>query len=219
MTAHLNRVKGRRDLPESSILGNGMHGNRYKNLAGRSGFPPLPLPPRPSPFFTARAAPPPPSPFFAPRPPGRRAAMVSPSNVAADLNLRGGSGPPSPMPQSKPSKTSHRLTLAWLAGGKSSKSKRKSSKKTGGYGLERELRAENPNELLIRGYGSGEENGQAPFQPRRTLDQYFYSHLDNTAHRDRDQVVYRWTQSDRPKIFMVDQMWLWIINGGLCHTD
>lgn len=57
-----------------------------------------------------------------------------------------------------------------------------------------------------------------PLQPRRTLDQYFYSHLDNTAHRDKDQVVYRYTESEDPKIFMVDQMWMWIINGGLYNT-
>lgn len=58
-----------------------------------------------------------------------------------------------------------------------------------------------------------------PLQPRRTLDQYFYSHLDNTAHRDKDQVVYRYTKDEEPKIFMVDQMWLWIINGGLSSPN
>ncbi|KAF3761449.1 hypothetical protein M406DRAFT_74401 [Cryphonectria parasitica EP155] len=51
-------------------------------------------------------------------------------------------------------------------------------------------------------------------------DQYFYSHLDDISRRDQDQVVYRYTkQEGLPKIFMVDQMWLWVINGGMSTVD
>lgn len=77
----------------------------------------------------------------------------------------------------------------------------------------------NPNELHIRGYGVSEVNGQIPFQPRLSLDQYYYSQLENTAARDQDQVVYRYTNnpqnSTEAKIFMVDQLWMWLINGGM----
>jgi hypothetical protein len=54
-------------------------------------------------------------------------------------------------------------------------------------------------------------------QPRRTLDQYFYSHLEGTLERDADQVVYRYMRrcyGQGIKIFMVDQLWVWILNDG-----
>jgi hypothetical protein len=52
-------------------------------------------------------------------------------------------------------------------------------------------------------------------QPRRTLDQYFYTHLESTFQRDADQVIYRYTMGmSDAKIFMVDQLWLWILNEG-----
>ncbi|KAK5991971.1 hypothetical protein PT974_05367 [Cladobotryum mycophilum] len=77
-------------------------------------------------------------------------------------------------------------------------------------------KVENPHVNLIRGYGIPDETGQLGLQPRRTLDQYFYPYLDNTLHRDKDQVVYRYTNQHQndAKIFMVDQLWLWILNGG-----
>ena len=65
---------------------------------------------------------------------------------------------------------------------------------------------------------------------RRTLDQYFYTGIEDTRARDADQVIYRvqdrrvqserWMQSARgayeePKIIVVDQLWLWILNKGL----
>jgi hypothetical protein len=81
------------------------------------------------------------------------------------------------------------------------------------------MRAENPHEDLIKGYLLPlKEGGTSSLQPRRTLDQYFYMHLDNTVRRDKDQVVYRYTEkSSEPKIFMVDQLWLWVLdNGRLC---
>lgn len=49
---------------------------------------------------------------------------------------------------------------------------------------------------------------------RRTLDQ-FKHHGINTDKRDGDQVVYRYYEranSDDPKIFMVDQMWIWVFD-------
>ncbi|KAK2613268.1 hypothetical protein N8I77_000191 [Diaporthe amygdali] len=206
MTDHLNRIKGRNSV-NFAIRPNRTHGNLHGLLASPSGLPPMFPPP-----------PPPPPPAFDPRPPISSAAMAPPTTMTLDMNIRGGSGPPSPIPQSRPSKAAHKRTLAWLAGGKSSKSTKKKSRKSGGLVLDRGIRSENPNALLIRGYGLAEENGQVPFQPRRTLDQYFYSHLDNTAHRDRDQVVYRYTKNEEGKIFMVDQMWLWIINGDTLIT-
>lgn len=57
-----------------------------------------------------------------------------------------------------------------------------------------------------------------PLHVRRTLDQYFYTTLDNTDARDQGQVVYRYTKSAgplvKPIVLMVDQLWLWILNGG-----
>jgi hypothetical protein len=53
-----------------------------------------------------------------------------------------------------------------------------------------------------------------PLHVRRTLDQYYYT-FNSTEARDRDQVVYRYTDSTNCKqIFMVDQLWLFIIDEG-----
>lgn len=85
------------------------------------------------------------------------------------------------------------------------------------------------NRHLLRGYLTpGPKDNLSPLQPRRTLDQYSYTNID-TSERDQDQVVFRWmsssenvTFSKAPKMFMVDQLWLWIINGGkvfqVAHT-
>ncbi|KAK4121997.1 hypothetical protein N657DRAFT_576474 [Parathielavia appendiculata] len=70
-----------------------------------------------------------------------------------------------------------------------------------------------------------------PLHPRRTLDQAYYGALRNTGTRDRDQVVYRGTMPQphdcigmdacdqckedirkTPRIIMVDQLWLWILD-------
>ncbi|KAI1454279.1 hypothetical protein F4805DRAFT_460944 [Annulohypoxylon moriforme] len=75
-----------------------------------------------------------------------------------------------------------------------------------------------------------------PLHPRRTLDQFYYSSLRSTQARDRDQVVYRATclapphqncfvnvyrrkcytcqrESQKvPRLVMVDQLWLWILD-------
>lgn len=71
---------------------------------------------------------------------------------------------------------------------------------------------------LMKGYVIPNSPGEASsLQTRRTLDQYFYAHLD-TRKRDKDQVVYRYTRdklgSQEPKLFMVDQLWLWVLNRG-----
>ncbi|KAI2756575.1 hypothetical protein DTO006G1_7939 [Penicillium roqueforti] len=57
---------------------------------------------------------------------------------------------------------------------------------------------------------------------RRTLDQFFYPNID-TKSRDQDQVVYRYqTKSPGmeadPKIFMVDQLWMWVLGTNLIVT-
>jgi hypothetical protein len=74
------------------------------------------------------------------------------------------------------------------------------------------------DKLLIKAYSLSNTPGQLPpLQLRRTLDQYFYTHLLSTYERDTDQVVLRYTWNSQvmePKIFMVDQLWLWILNGG-----
>jgi hypothetical protein len=86
-----------------------------------------------------------------------------------------------------------------------------------------------------------------PFHPRRTLDQSYYWTLQSTKKRDRDQVVYRGTSPKKrfihtehcktkneppcrqcwddirkvPRVIMVDQLWLWILNGsksGIFHS-
>jgi hypothetical protein len=80
----------------------------------------------------------------------------------------------------------------------------------------------------------------SPLHPRRTLDQSYYKTLKNTQQRDRDQVVYRSSalrshecvrksSMDRctecnedvrnvPRIIMVDQLWLWILDESMIHT-
>lgn len=73
----------------------------------------------------------------------------------------------------------------------------------------------NLNEHLIRGYY---QPGTLSYQPRRTLDQYGHADIETTSHRDDDQVVYRYTKDDPTteiKIFMVDQLWLWVLGKGL----
>ncbi|KAI0387550.1 hypothetical protein F5Y04DRAFT_240482 [Hypomontagnella monticulosa] len=74
---------------------------------------------------------------------------------------------------------------------------------------------ENLHRHLIRGYLKSESPDRGPpLQMRRTLDRYFYTHLDTTHRRDRDQVVSRFTSRHQiPKLFMVDQLWIWILNG------
>jgi hypothetical protein len=68
-----------------------------------------------------------------------------------------------------------------------------------------------PNYKLLQAYLSE----KPPVHPRRTLDQFFYHGID-TSVRDQDQVVYRYCKKHghERKIFMVDQLWLWVIGKG-----
>ncbi|KAL8357149.1 hypothetical protein RB598_002125 [Gaeumannomyces tritici] len=73
-----------------------------------------------------------------------------------------------------------------------------------------------PDELLIRGY----LRHKPGLHPRRTLDQYFYHGID-TSQRDEDQVVYRYclnSDTKSVKVFMVDQLWMWVIDRNLIIT-
>ena len=73
----------------------------------------------------------------------------------------------------------------------------------------------NLNEHLIRGYY---ERGMLTYQPRRTLDQYAYAEINTSSHRENEQVVYRYTKDSHltdTKIFMVDQLWLWVLDKSL----
>jgi hypothetical protein len=59
---------------------------------------------------------------------------------------------------------------------------------------------------------------ERPVHVRRTLDQSYYWTLKDTSVRDRDQVVYRATnkrdQNPRtPRVVMVDQLWMWVLDG------
>ncbi|KAI1199162.1 hypothetical protein F5X97DRAFT_297633 [Nemania serpens] len=74
----------------------------------------------------------------------------------------------------------------------------------------------NRDSLLIQAY----LNSTPPLlHPRRTLDQFFYHGIDTTA-RDTDQVVYRFCKRHKieKKVFMVDQLWLWVIGKDLVIT-
>src|SRR5450432_3225776 len=63
------------------------------------------------------------------------------------------------------------------------------------------------DERLIRAYlRSNSDKKTAPLHVRRTLDQFFYSALDDTDFRDQDQVVYRFTEKSEPVILMIDQL-------------
>lgn len=74
-----------------------------------------------------------------------------------------------------------------------------------------------PDEKLIHTYLH-----QKPYMHiRRTLDQYYYHTMKDTTERDEDQVVYRYAKKMWPdenesvhNILMVDQLWLWILDGG-----
>ncbi len=71
---------------------------------------------------------------------------------------------------------------------------------------------------LVKAYLQPDVPGEVlSLQPRCTLDQYLYTHLDTTREQDRDQVVLRYTTGVpgmEPKLIMVDQLWIWIINQG-----
>lgn len=75
------------------------------------------------------------------------------------------------------------------------------------------------DEKLISAYLSNKDD-PPKLHVRRTLDQYYYHMLKDTKARDSDQVVYRWAKLAKlvqkiadPKVLMVDQLWLWIVDG------
>ena len=84
-------------------------------------------------------------------------------------------------------------------------------------------RSETFDEMLIRAHLTA---SSSVLHIRRTLDQFFYHNID-TRIRDRDQVVYRYQKRNRnpgdpvldPKIFMVDQLWMWILGKDLIVTS
>jgi ankyrin repeat protein/Mg2+ and Co2+ transporter CorA len=81
-------------------------------------------------------------------------------------------------------------------------------------------RASTYDEMLLRAHLTG---SQVSLHVRRTLDQFFYHNID-TQSRDRDQVVYRYQckraneRNVDPKIFMVDQLWMWTLGKDLIVT-
>ncbi|KIW02552.1 hypothetical protein, variant [Verruconis gallopava] len=74
------------------------------------------------------------------------------------------------------------------------------------------------DDLLIKAY----LNHEPPLHVRRTLDQFFYHSID-TSERDVDQVVYRHFKRNlkdkEPMVFMVDQLWMWILGKELIVTS
>lgn len=73
-----------------------------------------------------------------------------------------------------------------------------------------------PDDLLIEAYLSS----TPALHARRTLDQFFYHGID-TSERDQDQVVYRYCKRRNleRKVFMVDQLWMWILGKDLIITS
>jgi Mg2+ and Co2+ transporter CorA len=78
------------------------------------------------------------------------------------------------------------------------------------------------DEMLIRAHLA---TSTVSLHIRRTLDQSFYHNID-TQSRDTDQVVYRYQTKGKaedsdvdPKIFMVDQLWMWILGKDLIVTS
>ena len=67
------------------------------------------------------------------------------------------------------------------------------------------------DELLIQAY----LDNAMTLHPRRTLDQSFYRGFD-TRQRDADQVVFRYCRDKKwpLRIFMTDQLWLWVFGKG-----
>lgn len=76
-------------------------------------------------------------------------------------------------------------------------------------------RPDSADELLVRAH----VHSSTQLHIRRTLDQFYYQSID-TERRDRDQVVYRYCKEKKRerKIFMVDQLWCWILGDGLIVT-
>lgn len=75
--------------------------------------------------------------------------------------------------------------------------------------------AAHPAEQLISGYFQNTASDRiAGLQPRRSLDDYFFTHLQGSGMKDTSQVLWRFFnfRGQEPKIFMVDQLWMWILD-------
>ena len=77
------------------------------------------------------------------------------------------------------------------------------------------LKNADADELLLRTHLLSER----PIHIRRTLDQSYYWTLKDTSARDQDQVVYRATKDQNARIVMVDQLWMWILDGSEYFND
>lgn len=73
-----------------------------------------------------------------------------------------------------------------------------------------------PDECMVEAY----LNSPPQLHIRRTLDQFFYHGID-TSQRDSDQVVWRYCRKMKmeKKVFMVDQLWCWILGKDLIVTS
>lgn len=104
--------------------------------------------------------------------------------------------------------------------------KLKEREKREGAIVRQDLRkAETYDEMLLRAHLV---SSTVSLHVRRTLDQFYYHNID-TKSRDEDQVVYRYQtkkmkrmsaeeiESD-PKVFMVDQLWMWVLGKDLLVT-
>jgi hypothetical protein len=91
----------------------------------------------------------------------------------------------------------------------------------GNEGLVNETRSSrNPNEKLVQGYLRPRTSwGSHALHIRRTLDQFFFHDLPDVGKGSADddvddQTVGRYAKRNNmvPKIFIVDQLWLWILD-------
>lgn len=85
--------------------------------------------------------------------------------------------------------------------------------------LERTNTKGNPNEKLVIGYLNKPTSWNSPsLHIRRTLDQFFFHDIPDITKGDHDdvddQVVGKMAKKLKrtPNIFMVDQLWLWILD-------
>jgi Mg2+ and Co2+ transporter CorA len=97
--------------------------------------------------------------------------------------------------------------------------KKKKDEHEGLNGPHQLRRAQTYDEMLLRAHLN---SSTISLHVRRTLDQFFYHNID-TQSRDEDQVVFRYQMKNRskgqlshehetdPKIFMVDQLWIWVL--------
>ncbi|PMD60285.1 uncharacterized protein K444DRAFT_588846 [Hyaloscypha bicolor E] len=72
------------------------------------------------------------------------------------------------------------------------------------------------HQKLLRAYLRDKNDLPHQLHVRRTLDQYYYHAMEDTAVRDGDQVISRYQAKKgiEPKVLtMVDQLWLWVLDG------